>query len=213
MSFLRLSVIMLLCSLYLPGCLPAGHPVQPITLYTLQYSSPAPKGAPVDGVVQVDRFSAVRSYDGNAMIFRPDPYRVVAYNYHKWRTTPGDMVSEHLLQDFQNCGLFRAVFSWRQPEGARFVVEGMIEEFAETKEHAPWEADLDVRVTLLDRGEHGNAGEVVFQKRYRVVKTVTDGSPEAFAAGMSAAMAQASEEIIIDVSGAIRGGAGPEESR
>ena len=42
--------------------------------------------------------------------------------------------------------------------------------------------------------------------------TPADGSPEAFAAGMSAAMAQASEEIIIDVSGAIRG-AGPEESR
>ena len=212
MSFPRVLAITLLCSLYLPGCLPAGHPVRPITFYTLQYSSPAPNGTPVDGVVKIDRFSAVRSYDGSAMIFRPDPYRVVAYNYHKWRTTPGDMVSEHLLQDFQNCGLFRTVFSWRQPETARFVVEGMIEEFAEAKEHAQWEADLDVRVTLLDRGEHGNTEEVVFQNRYRVVKSVTDGSPEAFAAGMSAAMAQASEEIIIDVSGAIRG-AGPEESR
>jgi hypothetical protein len=45
--------------------------------------------------------------------------------------------------------------------------------------------------------------QVVIQKEYRVSEAMGGESPEAFAAGMSAAMAEASAKIIADVNSAI----------
>ncbi len=205
MSFLRLVVFVFLCSPLLLGCFPGSNDSHPIEFYTLDYRPPAPRGIWVDATIRVDRFSAGRLYDSNAMVYRPEAYRVVVYNYHKWRTSPGDMASDYLLRDFQNSGLFSAVFSYRQPEAVRFVVSGVIEEFTETKEDGAWKAVLDLRVTLLDRTQPGVSEQVMFQKRYRVVQAMTGESPDAFAAGISAAMAQASSEIVMDVNDAIRG--------
>ncbi len=202
MSFMRLSPAIFLCFLLVQGCLPAGNAVRPIEFYMLEYEPPASKGAQVDAAVKVERFSAGRLYDSAAMVYRPGSYKVASYNYHKWRASPGDMVSDYLVRDFQSSGLFRAVFSYRQPEAARFVVGGTVEEFAEIKENGAWEARLGLRVTLLDRSRADLTEQVVIQKVYRVSEAMRGESPEAFAAGMSAAMAQASAEIIADVNSA-----------
>jgi len=202
-SFTRLAPAIFLCFLLAQGCFPAGNTVRPIEFYVLAYTPPAPKGAPVDTEVKVDRFSAVRLYDSGAMVYRPESYKVASYNYHKWRASPGDMVSDYLARDFQNSGLFRAVFSYHQPEAARFVVEGTVEEFAEERENSAWKARLGLRVTLLDRSRAALTEQVVIQKEYRVSEATRGESPEGFAAGMSAAMSKASAEIIADVNSAI----------
>ena len=203
MSFMRLAPAIFLCFLLMQGCFPAGSAVRPIEFYVLEYASPAPKGAQVDTEVKVDRFSAVRLYDSGAMVYRPESYKVASYSYHKWRASPGDMVSDYLARDFQNSGLFRAVFSYHQPEAARFVVNGTVEEFAEMREDGTWKARLGLRVTLLDMSRAALTEQVVIQKEYRVSEAMGGESPEAFAAGMSAAMAEASAKIIADVNSAI----------
>jgi cholesterol transport system auxiliary component len=137
------------------------------------------------------------------MVYRPESYKVASYSYHKWRASPGDMVSDYLARDFQNSGLFRAVFSYHQPEAARFVVNGTVEEFAETRENGTWKARLSLRVTLLDMSRAALTEQVVIQKEYRVSEAMGGESPEAFAAGMSAAMSEVSAEIIADVNSAI----------
>jgi ABC-type uncharacterized transport system auxiliary subunit len=202
-SFMRLAPAIFLCFLLVQGCFPAGNATRPIEFYVLEYASPAPKGAQVDAAVKVDRFSAGRLYDSAAMVYRPESYKVASYNYHKWRASPGDMVSDYLARDFQNSGLFRAVFSYHQPEAARFVVGGTVEEFAETRENGAWKSRLGLRVTLLDRSRAALTEQVVVQKDYTVSEAMGGESPEAFAAGMSAAMAGASAEIIADVFSAI----------
>lgn len=203
MSFMRLAPAIFLCFLLMQGCFPAGSAVRPIEFYVLEYASPAPKGAQVDTEVKVDRFSAVRLYDSGAMVYRPESYKVASYSYHKWRASPGDMVSDYLARDFQNSGLFRAVFSYHQPEAVRFVVNGTVEEFAETRENGTWKARLSLRVTLLDMSRAALTEQVVIQKEYRVSEAMGGESPEAFAAGMSAAMSEVSAEIIADVNSAI----------
>jgi len=202
-SLTRLAPAIFLCFLLLQGCFPTGSALRPIEFYVLEYASPAPKGEHVDTEVKVGRFSAVRLYDSAAMVYRPESYKVASYNYNKWRASPGDMVSDYLARDFQNSGLFRAVFSYHQPEAARFVVNGTVEEFAEMREDGTWKACLGLRVTLLDMSRAALTEQVVIQKEYRVSEAMGGESPEAFAAGMSAAMAEASAEIIADVNSAI----------
>jgi cholesterol transport system auxiliary component len=211
MLFVRLVVTLLACAFLLSGCFPGGGSGRLIEFYTLEYAPPAFEGPGTDEIVKLDRFSSVRSYDSTAMQYMPAAYKVDAYNYHRWRTNPGDMVTDYLLRDFRHSGLFRAVFSYRQPELARFAVDGGVEEFVEAREANGWNAVLGLNVTLLDLNQSDVTERVMFQKRYRVVQPIDGESPEFFATGMSAAMARISAQIIGDVSSAVkaRGGQKP----
>ncbi len=212
MPFIRLVVIVLACLSLLSGCLSlGGGPSRPIEFYTLEYAPPTFKGPGTDGIVKFDRFFSVRSYDSTAMLYKSAAYKVAAYNYHEWRTSPGDMVTDYLVRDFRRSGLFRAVFSYRQPEFAQYVVSGGVEEFVEERQADGWKAVLGLHVTLLDLKRPDVTEEVVFQKRYRVVVPIEGESPESFAGGLSAAMARMSAEIIGDVNDALKGreGQGP----
>ena len=204
----RLVVIVCACILLMSGCYSMGGSDRAVEFYTLDYAPPAPVGSDQGGIVKFDRFSSVRFYDGTAMMYKPSSYKVVAYNYHKWRTTPADMVTDYLVRDFRYSGLFRAVFSYRQPEPVRFVVDGGLEEFVEAKEADGWKAVLGLHVTLLDQKQPDVTEKVVFQRRYRVVQPINGESPESFATGMSAAMERISAEIMTDVSSAMKGRSG-----
>ena len=211
MLFVRLVATLLACALFLSGCFSGSGSGRLVEFYTLQYAPPAVVGTGTDKTVKLDRFSAVRSYDNREMQYEPAPYKIVAYNYHKWRTSPGDMVTDYLLRDFRHSGLFRAVFSYREPGSSRFVVEGGVEEFVETKEANGWNAVLGLEVTLLDMTRTEVTEKVAFQKRYRVAQPIDGESPVFFSAGISAAMARISAQIIGDVAGAVkeRAGQGP----
>jgi len=201
-SFTRLAPTIFLC-LFLTGCFPTGGALRSTEFYTLEYAPPAQNGAQVDASVKVDRFSAVRLYDGTAMVYRPESYHVASYDYHRWRATPADMASDYLARDFEDSHLFRAVFSYHQPEAARFAISGTVEEFVEVKEGGTWKARLGVRITLLDKSRQALPEQVVMQKVYRVSKDLGEESPEAFAAGMSADLAEASAQVVSDVRSAI----------
>lgn len=212
MLFARLAVTAFVCSCFLPGCFSAGATGRATEFYTLEYPPPVFSGSGSGEILKFDRFFSARSYDSTAMVYKPAALKVVAYNYHKWRTSPGDMITDYLLRDFRQSGLFRAVFSYRQPELARFVLGGGVEEFVEAKDTNGWNAILALHVTLLDLKRPDMTEKVMFQKRYRVVQPIEGESPEYFATGMSAALAQISADIIKDVNGAVAG-RGAMESR
>lgn len=205
MPFIRLIVIVCMCLSSLAGCFSAGGPDRMIEFYTLDYAPPTSEGPQAGGIVKFDRFLSARFYESAAMLYKPAVHKVAAYNYHKWRASPGDMVTDYLVRDFVHSGLFRAVFSYRQPEPARFVVGGGVEEFVKAREANGWNAVIGLYVTLLDQEKPEVTARVMFQKRYRVVQPMSSDSPESFATGMSEAMARISAEIINDVSNAVKG--------
>ncbi len=204
MPFIRLAVVFA-CALFFLSC-SIGGTGRPIDFYTLEYPTPVFQGPGTDKIVKIDQFSSARIYDSTAMLYRPDAYKVLTYNYHKWKTIPADMVTDYLLRDFRHSGLFHAVFSYHQSEPARFTVGGGVDEFIETKEAEGWNAVLTLHVTLLDQSRTEAAEKVVFQKRYRIAQPIDGESPEYFAAGISAAMALISVQIIDDVNSAMKGG-------
>jgi ABC-type uncharacterized transport system auxiliary subunit len=195
-----ISVVVVLASLFLlAGCFPGSTAPERVKLYMLDYASPAASRKPLDQVIKIDRFSVAQAYNSPAMVYRPEAYKLAVYHYHRWRTGPGDMATDYLVRDFRSSGLFQAVFSYRQPEDARFELEGAVEEFVEAREGDGWKAVLGFAVTLLDRSKPEITSRVVFQKRYRDMEAISDQSPGGFARGMSAAMARLSAEIMGDV--------------
>ncbi len=194
-------LIVAIIVLSLTGCLPGTKPPLQIDLYTLEYTVSALDGiSPVHETIRIDRFSIAQSYNSTAMIYRPAPYKLGVYNGHKWRVNPADLVTDHLLRDIRTSGMFRGVFSYRDPEKTRFVVEGSVEEFLEVDNGNTGKALLGVTITLLDTREKEVTKRLIFQRKYRVEETMKEQNPGALAQGMSNAMASISGRILKDLS-------------
>jgi ABC-type uncharacterized transport system auxiliary subunit len=204
MPALRLASLIVFSSVLLLSCFPGSKQSYTVQFYMLDYAFPAQTNARLDEVVMVDRFFAAQSYNTSAMFYRSEPYKVAAYNYHRWRMSPADLVAERLFSDFSGSGLFRAVFSYREKEDSRFVVDGGVEEFLESREDGEWRAILSVQVNLLDRDRDNPRERLLFQKRYRSVEPLVTESPAEFAGGMSRAMSKVSAEILKDVYATVR---------
>jgi ABC-type uncharacterized transport system auxiliary subunit len=183
--------------LLLAGC---GKPPNLVQKYILEYPSPlVARGPQLAEVIKVNLFSVAQVYNSPAMIYQPGPYKSDAYAYHRWRVNPGNMVTDYLLRDLRNSGLFKAVLSYGSPGKGRFLLEGGVEKFQETDEPQGWQAALGLNITLLDLNRVELPERVVFQKNYRTAEMLTQKTPQGLAQAMSRAMERLSGEIIADV--------------
>lgn len=203
----RLSLLpLLLFALLLAGCIDRGKASPMIENYALEYPSPALAGLPpLDQALKVERFSSAKAFSSLSMVYRPEPYKLDYYGSNRWMANPGDMVSDYLLRDLRNSGLFRGVFSYRDFEDARFVLQGGVEEFLESDDGDRRSAVLTLSVVLTDNTRPSFPDRLVFQKKYTFSEPMTDGTPRALAAAMSKGMEKASALIVRDAYQAISG--------
>jgi ABC-type uncharacterized transport system auxiliary subunit len=109
------------------------------------------------------------------------------------------MLTDRLIRDFQGAGLFRAVFTFRDAEEARFILEGNVEEFMEISIKGDPLASLVIRISCVDTVKKETAGRVVLQKTYTVREHLQNRTPDALARAMSAAVEKLSKQMIMDI--------------
>jgi cholesterol transport system auxiliary component len=195
--------LLVLCFLF-SGCFGLGKKSPMIERFTLEYPSPAFENLTrLDQTIKVERFSVAKAFNSEAMVFRPDAFKLDTYANNRWMVNPGDMTSDYLLRDLRNSGLFRAVFSYRDYEDARFILEGGLEEFLEVDEGKGRSAVLTLSVNLLDLSRAGIPSRLIFQKKYRSVEPITDADPAGLARAMSNGMGKVSAQVTKDVYDAV----------
>lgn len=187
------------------GCLGLSQrPAVMVEQYTLEYPPPQPGGAaslPVG--LLVERFSLAADYSGQAMLYRPADFRRQAYQYHRWRANPADLVTDYLLRDLVSSGLFAGVFSHRQPSPVRFRLQGGVREFLEVDGDGGPQAVVEVSLSLLDNDYPDLPRRLVFQRIYRQAAAMAETSAPALARGMSQAMAELSQRLRDDLRQAV----------
>ncbi len=194
----RLPVSLLVLALA-AGC--ARSPIL-VQQYILEYPSPAMLRQPqVPEAIKVQQFSVAAAYHTTAMLYRVQPNQRQAYQYHRWRITPGPLVTDCLVQDLRGSGLFKAVFHEDAPDRARFRVEGGVSEILEDDTSGTWNAVLGLHITLLDTRYPASEirKRLVFQKSYRAEEPLPEKTPQGLAQGMSRAMSRLSQQIIADL--------------
>lgn len=197
-------IIAVLISFSIPGCIGRGKPAPLIEHYTFEYPSPTfPTLSRLEQTIKVERFSVAKAFNTVSMVFRPEAFKLDTYASNRWMVNPGDMTSDYLLRDLRNSGLFRAAFSYRDYEDARFMLEGGLEEFLEIDEGKTRSAVMTLSVNLLDMSRTGTPGRLIFQKKYRAVEPITDADPAGLARAMSNGMAKVSSQVIKDVYDAV----------
>jgi len=197
-----LTLLAILLGALFGGC---GKPPMLISQYILEYPAPVTGGkAKIPEAVRVESFSVAQAFNTNAMVYQPQPYKSQVYNYSRWRANPGNLVTDYLLRDLRESGLFQAVFGPDSSDKHRFKLEGGVAEFQELDASDGWQASLALTVTLLDTHQEELPQRVVFQKNYRVLSPLPEKTPQGLAQGMSRAMEQVSARIITDTYDAAR---------
>lgn len=186
----------------LGGC---GKPPVLVNQYILEYPAPVMGGkVKIPAAVKVELFSVAQAFNTNAMVYQPQPFQSQSYNYSRWRANPGYLVTDYLIRDLRDSGLFKAVFGSDSSGEYRFKLEGGVAEFQEVDAADGWKASLALTVTLLDTTQEELPQRVVFQKNYRVLEPLPEKTPQGLAQGMSRAMEQVSARIINDTYEAAR---------
>jgi ABC-type uncharacterized transport system auxiliary subunit len=198
----RLALLAALLFGFLCGC---GKPPMLVNQYVLDYPAPVIGGkAKIPAAIKVDLFSVAQAFNTNAMVYQPQPFQSQSYNYSRWRANPGYLVTDYLIRDLRESGLFKAVFGPDSSGEHRFKLEGGVAEFQEVDAPDGWKASLALTVTLLDTTQEDLPGRVVFQKNYRVLEPLPEKTPQGLAQGMSRAMEQVSARIVPDTYEAAR---------
>jgi ABC-type uncharacterized transport system auxiliary subunit len=202
--YIRIGIVFIFLVL-LTGCFQRTKVPYVVERFTFDYPSPAVSGiTSIDGFMRIERFTVAHSFNGMAMVFKPQAYRFDSYLNSRWAVSPGDMTGDFLMRDLRKAALFKQIFSYQSDEPARFTLEGAIEEFFESDEGPMSNAIFVINVTLLDRNEKELNGRHRFYKTYRYSKALDEKSPEGFAKGMSANMALFSEQLIKDLNSALK---------
>ncbi len=190
--------------LLIAACTPAKSPGRAFEYYTLEYASPVfGNRPPFDELLTVERFSAAQAFNTTAMVYRSAPVVLNTYTYHRWKSSPPEMVTDLMLRDLRHSGLFKAVFPEYDEADARFVLQGRLVEFMEIEDEGNRKALLSLDITLLDRSRVSSAGGVIFQKGYRALEPLESLAPAAYARAMSRAMEQVSRQTTSDICEAV----------
>jgi len=190
----------------LTGCLPTGKAPYYVEQYILDYDPPkVDLGKAIDTSVKFERFSVAQVYNNTRMNYRTNPFRIDAYNYSRWRVSPGDLVGDCLLRDMRGSNIITVVMSYRNPEHTRFSLEGGVEEFLEVMEDGRPFAVLSLNLTVLDNKETEITKKIKLQKRYRAKEPLKDHSPESLAMGMSTSLARISDVFLKDFYSVLKG--------
>lgn len=196
-SIATLILGLVLCS---ASCGSLSRPSPKIEHYALEYTPPAVERArPLPFVVKVERFSAAPLYDTRQIIYRDKPFGRDSYVYHRWRSTPADLVTYFLARDLKSSGLFAGVLPHDSRQSPGFYLEGSVDEFLESDMENGWEAVLAFSVTLLEAKEPDISKRILFQKTYHESKPSNMRNPRALADAMSKAMEELSGRVILDV--------------
>jgi cholesterol transport system auxiliary component len=187
------------------SCSLRAKPSYLVNQYTLEYPSPILKElTSINELVRVERFSVAQTFNTSAMIYKEGPNVRNVDPYNRWRTKPGEMITEYLVRDLRNSGLFRGVISYSDREETRYLLEGQVDEFLEVSEKDSRKAVLGLNVTFLDLKKRDTAEKVIFQRDYKVAEPYTERTPAALAQGMSRAMGKISRQIILDLHNALK---------
>ncbi len=188
----------------LAGCV-GGKIASTIEYYMLDYASPDIKeSTPFNGFIKVERFSVAQIFNGNAMLHRTGSFALTPFPNDRWRVNPADLVRDKLIRDIRHSGIFRGVFTYRDTEVTRFVLEGNVTEFLEVEEKGSPKALLTIYVTLLDLKQKDITRKVIFQKKYSQAMECGERGPKGMAEGLSKSMEQLSGQIISDVYHAVK---------
>jgi len=199
MKQIRNTFLLIVAFFVFTGCSAGLKSSYPVRQYALEYSSPVFNGKkPLNKTIKLERLSIDRKFSGTAMVYRSQPSMYGDDAQFRWYVRPSNMISDLLLRDFRNSGLFKGVFSYQEQVDSDYNLYGTVEEFYELEGKAKNSAVIGIRITLIENKPKEIASRTVYQKSYRAIRPMQHKNAESLSLSASEAMQNLVRDIILD---------------
>jgi ABC-type uncharacterized transport system auxiliary subunit len=166
----------------LVGC--GGSPPPATHYYQLAPPSDTGGRSGGDATLVVEPLTTDSGYDDERIVYRPSPYRLEYYDYHRWSAPPGEMVASYLERALERSGKFRAVVRSSTPD-ATAVLSGRVAAIEEVDvSRQRWVGRIVVELTLAD----ATNGEALWTAQFEETEPLRAQSPDGLARALSVAL-------------------------
>jgi cholesterol transport system auxiliary component len=158
--------------------------------FLVQPGPPADAGAaPVPGILLVGGFSVSDAYAGKEMVYRFAEHRYQADFYNEFFVNPREMIGQAALQWLQAARLYETVapLATARVPGARTLTGFVNEMYADVRDAGHPAAVLAIQFYITSDAPPGNP--IRFAQQLRHAAPMTDASAQAYAEGLSRALA------------------------
>ena len=129
------------------------------------------KGAPVFQIaLGVERFQTTPLYSDKRLVYRDTPYEGKYYHYHRWITSPEDMITEKAIEQLHASNIFNQVVPFPKFSNVDYILSGTIKALEEWDEEDQWYARVQITFELIDRTTRQNVWKQTIEKKNLVVK-------------------------------------------
>ncbi|NLD37940.1 MAG: hypothetical protein GX654_13815 [Desulfatiglans sp.] len=185
----------------LPACMDLKQPSLDMQYYTLEYESPAFTGREtLPFIIRVENFKAAPVYNTTQIIYTERAYNRGFYPYHRWMTSPANIVTYMLGRDLKKTGMFKGVIiPGERNKEVSLRLAGIIDEFHELDNSRDHYGVLSISITLTPEPGTSTKDMAIFQKSYSFKEKMDRKNPAALADALSRAMQKISNAIGTDI--------------
>jgi ABC-type uncharacterized transport system auxiliary subunit len=166
----------LMTILLLPLFYRCGGSIPDMHYYLIDYTIPTKSdmSQPAHQIVLgVARFEAAPLYKEERLVYRDSPYEGKYYHYHRWITSPEQMISEQAIEQLKASNLFEQVLAFPKYSQVDFILQGTIKALEEWDEGDQWYARVQIAFDLLSATEN----QIVWQKTVERKEKISHKTP------------------------------------
>jgi len=121
-------------------------------------------------ILGVTKFNVDPLYSDGRLVYRENPYEAKYYNYHRWITEPGKMVTDKTIDQLSASNLFKMVVLFPRISQCDYILIGNIKALEEWDEKKQWFANVKIDFKLLDKKSHKLIWKKTVEKQNPVIK-------------------------------------------
>lgn len=179
-----------------------------MTYYALDYPYPGTDRVTTHAsseTLMIYRFLLSPRVEIDSLVISDPKSTKPSYWPHRWQENPADMVTDLLLRDFRNSGMFETTVDQLSDARYRFALEGTIRDLRGILGEDKAKALLDTDVTLIDFNPPPGGQRIMMKKRYKIEVPSEDKTATEIVRAFGLAVKELSEKLRRDV-GAVLGG-------
>jgi ABC-type uncharacterized transport system auxiliary subunit len=175
-----------------------------ITYHSFDYPSPVKEAQPpIPGTLMVYRFLPAASVDIDSLVVSQSKGTEKTAPLHRWEDNPADMITELVLRDLDNSGLFERTVDQLSSARYRYALEGIIRNLQGTITNGKGKALIAIEATLIDFEARAGLEKNLLKKIYKIEIPSQDATPDSIIKALNLAVKELSERLRNDIRGVL----------
>ncbi len=182
----------------LAGC--ALRSRESITYHVFDYPTPAREyKPPIPDTLMVYRFLPASSVDTESLVVTRSSEAKQSATLHRWKEDPADMITDLVVRDLENSGLFEKTVDQLSTVRYRYALEATIRKLQGIITEDKAKALLEVKATLTDFEAPAGTEKYLLKKLYKIEVPSRDTTPNSIIKALDLAVKELSEGLQADI--------------